>query len=143
MKITLLNDFEARIASAVVAAVQQVILEAKIATAVEQALCSHSHSFYSPAFKPASEPAVKPAAELVHKPVYEPAFKSVSEPASEFTVKSFYKPVFESAAEPAKQKKQLQLFASKQSLLIVIRFIILIQSCSSYHLSYSCRSFYF
>src|SRR5436190_24010141 len=45
MRITLLNDLEARIASAVVAAVQQAILEAKIAAAVEQTL--HSLNFQS------------------------------------------------------------------------------------------------
>src|SRR5262249_14293291 len=69
-----------------------------------------------PAIQPAIEPAIEPVSESVDEPVPESTYESVYEPAP----------------EPAKQKKQLQLPASKQLLLITAESAILIQSCSSY-----------
>src|SRR5437667_18198 len=74
-------------------------------------------------------------------------FKSVSEFVSEliFTavLKSVYELISKSVSKPAEQKEQLQLSASKQSLLITVESVILIQSCSSHHVCYSHRKFYF
>src|SRR5205085_11712975 len=96
-------------------------------TLKSSALKSATESVYKPVFKSVSESALKSAAESICESVY----KHVSES------------VFESAAESVKQKKQLQLLTSKQSFSIVIRSVIFIQSCSSYHAFYDHKNFYF
>ena len=57
-------------------------------------------------------------------------FKSVSESIFKFIFKSVYESVYkftsESAAEFVEWKKQLQLSASKQSLLIIAEFVFFI-----------------
>src|SRR5436190_5491892 len=105
MKITFLNDLEARIASAVVAAVQQAILEAKVVTGVQQTLCSLN--FQPAPTSSASESAAELVCESVYKSVFKSAFKSVfesifesvSELAAEFVAESVHKSVHENASK--------------------------------------------
>ena len=140
MRITLFSDLEARIEAAVLQAIQQAILETKIAAAVQQTLCDLN---FQSAFRLF---ILKSAAESIYKSVFKSVFESALKSAAESICESVYEHVFEPVFEPAvksvKQKKQLQLLTSKQSFSIAAEFIIFIQSCFSYHASYDHKSFY-